>query len=131
MSSYLLSPVSLIFKNGIRAIFVQVFSDAEKSDLENYLKTASDICYGLSPRDGRKFAFQYAVALKKKIPEVWKDKEIAGREWFTEFLKRQQTHSLRKPQATSISRAFSFNKTNVNNFFFIYIISKQRLIVSV
>jgi hypothetical protein len=55
-----------------------VFSDAEES--ENYLKTASDICYGLSPRDVRKFAFEYAVVLKKKIPEGWKDKEISDPE---------------------------------------------------
>jgi hypothetical protein len=117
MSSYLLSHVSLIFKNGILAIFVQVFSDAEESDLENYLKTASDICYGLSPRNVRKFAFDYAVALKKNIPAGWKDKELAGPEWFTKFLKRHKTLSLRKSQATSISRASSFNKTNVNAFF--------------
>jgi hypothetical protein len=73
-----LSHVSLIFKSRIHVISAQVFSDAEEPDLENYLKTASDICYGLSPRDVRKFAFQYAVALTKGIPEVWKDKEISG-----------------------------------------------------
>jgi hypothetical protein len=39
-----------------------VFSDAEEPDLKNYLKTASDIYYGSSPRDVRKFAFEYAVA---------------------------------------------------------------------
>ena len=98
MPYYLLSHVSLIFKNSVRAIFVQVFNVAEES--ENYLKTASDIYYGLSPRDVRKFEFEYAVALKKKIPEGWKDKEITDPEMFTKFLKRHKTLSLRKQQAS-------------------------------
>jgi hypothetical protein len=94
-----------------------VFSDAEEENLENYLKRASDIYYGLSAREVRKFAFEYAVALNIKFPERWKDMQMAGAEWFTKFLKRHKTLSLRKPEATSISRASSFNKTNVNAFF--------------
>jgi hypothetical protein len=72
----------------MHVISAQVFSDAEESDLENYLKTASDIYCGSSPRDVRKLVFQYAVALKKNIPEVWKDKEISDPKLFTDFLKR-------------------------------------------
>jgi hypothetical protein len=55
------------------------------------LKTASYIYNGSFPRDVRKFAFENAVALKKNIPEVWKDKEISGPKWFTNFLKRHKT----------------------------------------
>ena len=98
-------------------VFAQVFSDAEESYLENYLKTASGIYYGLSPRDVRKFAFEYAVALKENIPEVWKDKEISGPEWFTNFLKRYKTLSLRKSQEATISTTSSFNNTNINVLF--------------
>ena len=94
-----------------------MFSDAEEESLENYLKRASDIYYGLSAREVRKFAFEYAVALNIKFPERWKDMQMAGAEWFTKFMKRHKTLSLRKPEATSISRASSFNKTNVNAFF--------------
>jgi hypothetical protein len=83
-------------------ISAQVFSDAEEPVIENYLKTTSDICYGLSPRDVKKFSFQYAVALKKNIPEVWKDKEKADPALFTNFLKRYKTLSLRKSQAATI-----------------------------
>ena len=73
-----------------------MFSDAEEENLENYLKRASDIYYGLSAREVRKFAFEYAVALNIKFPERWKDMQMAGAEWFTKFLKRHNTLSLRK-----------------------------------
>jgi hypothetical protein len=47
-----------------------VFSDAEESDLENCLKTESHVYCDLSPSDVRKFAFENAVALKKKFLKV-------------------------------------------------------------
>jgi hypothetical protein len=66
---------------------------------------ASDIYYGLSAREVRKFSFEYAVALNINILEGWRDTKMAGTEWFAKFLKRHKTDSLRKPEATSISRA--------------------------
>jgi hypothetical protein len=35
-----------------------VLSDAEEENLENYLKGASDTCYGLFAREVRKFPFE-------------------------------------------------------------------------
>jgi hypothetical protein len=66
---------------------------------------ASDIYYGLSAREVRKFSFQQATALNINILEGWRDTKLAGREWFAEFLKRLKTDSLRKPEAIGISRA--------------------------
>jgi hypothetical protein len=63
------------------------------------------IYYGLSAREVRKFSSEYAMALNINILEGWRDKKMAGREWFAKVLKRQKTDSLRKPEATSISRA--------------------------
>jgi hypothetical protein len=72
---------------------------------------------GLTPYETRKFAFEFAKRNNKTIPEFWKTKLIAGEDWLGSFLKRHPTLSIRSPQATSLSRATSFNKNNVKLFF--------------
>lgn len=78
---------------------------------------ASDIYYGLSPKEVRRFAYRYAIACKNKIPQTWTETEMAGSDWFTGFLKRHPQLSIRTPQATSLARCTSFNKHNVELFY--------------
>lgn len=96
---------------------LQIFNDEQEHLLEDYLKQASDIYYGLSPKQVRQFAFEYAIALKLNIPESWSKNKLAGQDWFTMFLKRHNLLSIRTPEATSLARASSFNKENVASFF--------------
>ena len=95
----------------------QVLSDGQEKELSTYLKQAADIYYGLSVKEVKKLAYQCAVGVNKTIPPSWKENEMAGSDWFSGFLKRNKDFSIRSPEATSLSRATSFNKTNVALFF--------------
>ncbi|XP_031335664.1 uncharacterized protein LOC116165389 [Photinus pyralis] len=94
----------------------QVFTDDEEQLLREYLINASNMCYGLSAKECRLFAYRFAVSNQKPVPESWSDKKCAGEEWMKLFRARHKL-SLRTPEATSLSRATSFNKHNVSIFF--------------
>ena len=84
--------------------------------VEYFLKT-SDIYFGLSPKECRKLAYRFAKANSIEIPKSWYDKQQAGPDWLTSFIKRHCQLSLRTLESTSLARASSFNKNNVNSFF--------------
>ena len=48
------------------------------------------------------------------MPSNWKQKEIAGRDWFGNFFKRHPYISMRKPESTSIARAKCLNRPVMN-----------------
>lgn len=96
--------------------FVQVFSDAEEKVLKDYLIKASQMCYGLSAKETRQFAYRFAVSNEKTVPDSWNQNKYAGEEWLKLFRSRHNI-SLRTPEATSLSRTTSFNKHNVGIFF--------------
>ena len=94
-----------------------VFSTAEETSLTEYAKKAARLFYGISATQTRKLAYDYARTLSKDIPSSWADNERAGEDRLSGFLKRNATISLRSPEATSLSRATSFNRFNVAKFF--------------
>jgi len=65
----------------------------------------------------RKSAMDYAIANHKNVPESWIKNKSTGKDWFRGFLKRNAQLSLRTSEATSLSRATSFNRKNVQDFF--------------
>ena len=95
----------------------QVFSEAQETELESYIKKAADIYFGLSPKDVRVLAFQCEKKFNIKMPSTWEEKECAGSDWLNGFLKRHPSLSIRVPEPTSLARATSFNRENVKNFF--------------
>ncbi|XP_037789962.1 uncharacterized protein LOC119585363 [Penaeus monodon] len=76
-------------------------------------KDSSKLFHGLSTNTTKRLAYEYAVANKFSVPESWARDESAGRDWLTGFLERQGDLSLRTPEATSLARMTSFNRTNL------------------
>jgi hypothetical protein len=95
----------------------RVFSGELEKLLAEYCLESARMNWGLSPTECCKLAYELAVANSLKIPNSWEESMTAGYEWFRGFLKRQQTLSVRVPEATSLSRSTSFNRENVSAFF--------------
>lgn len=95
----------------------KIFNDAEEKELAEYTEHSAKIYYGLTTSDLRKLAFQFAMANNISVPDNWKEKDIASKDWLFGFLKRHQALSVRTPEATSIGRATAFNRHNVSQFF--------------
>ena len=96
----------------------QIFSDVEECELTRYLLDAAKMFFGLSPKETRKLAYQFAVTIGIDIPKRWHENLSAGEDWFSGFMKRHdRCLSLRTPEATSLSRASSFNRENTNKFY--------------
>lgn len=94
----------------------RIFTLDQENKLADYLKIASKMCYGLTRNQTKKLAYDYAVA-NKVCPETWIDRKIASDDWLRGFMHRNKDLAIRKPESTSLSRATSFNKTNVGDFF--------------
>lgn len=95
----------------------KTFSTGQEQLLVSYLKTTSKMCHGLTTTQTRELAYQFALANNISIPPEWNKNSKAGIHWLHGFMKRNKDLSLRQPENTSLSRASSFNKTNVGTFF--------------
>ena len=94
----------------------QVLTPSMEEELAIYLKDCSKLFHGLSTNTTKRLAYEYAIANKVSVPESWARNEAAGRDWLTGFLERQGDLSLRTPEATSLARMTSFNRTNLGIF---------------
>lgn len=102
----------------LRFITSQIFTSEEEEKLAKYMIESSKLHYGLTKLQARKLAYDYALAIKKtNMPDNWIQNKVASKDWIRGFLNRQSQLSIRTPEATSLSRATSFNKTNVRDFF--------------
>ncbi|XP_026324406.1 uncharacterized protein LOC113233496, partial [Hyposmocoma kahamanoa] len=95
-----------------------VFSPEQEKEMVEYLLKCSSIFFGLLPDEVKKLAYECATRFNvPDIPSSWHKNKSAGRDWLTGFLKRNLELSIRTPESTSASRATSFNRYNVNEFF--------------
>ncbi|KAJ4425707.1 hypothetical protein ANN_27903 [Periplaneta americana] len=93
-----------------------VFSRQQEEEIANHLKVLANMFYGLSPPDLCRAAYEFAErnGIKHNFN---KDSCMAGRDWLNGFLQRNPTISVRKPEATSMSRVKGFNRTEMGIFF--------------
>ena len=94
-----------------------VFNISQELLLVKYLLKASALYYGLSTNEVKSLAYEYAAKLGLKIPNSWVAAKKAGSDWLSGFMKRHPNLTLRTPESTSLSRATSFNRHNVNAFY--------------
>lgn len=59
---------------------------------------------------------QNRIKNRIQVPINWTKNRRAGKDWAQAFLRRHDL-SLRKPEATSLGRANSFNRMTVNKYF--------------
>lgn len=96
--------------------FKPIFTRAQEEELALYIKDMESRLFGLSPKDVRKLAYQ--LAEKNRVPHTFDPQtRMAGEDWLTNFLKRNSSLSIRKPEATSAARAMGFNREAVGMFF--------------
>lgn len=94
----------------------KVFYKFQENQLADCIKNSAGMYFELSPTAIRKLAFDFSLKLYLKVPKNWIDNEHAGSDWFSTFLKRNSTLSIRQPKLTNISRAMNFNPANVKLF---------------
>ncbi|CAK1592497.1 unnamed protein product [Parnassius mnemosyne] len=107
-------PVNLRFGYGSPR---QIFNKEQEASLTEYLFKLAQIFHGIGPKEVRRMAYDCAIKYKISVPSTWHTNKMAGRDWMSAFLKRNTSLSIRKPEATSLSRATSFNKSNVQKFY--------------
>ncbi|KAJ4430998.1 hypothetical protein ANN_19591 [Periplaneta americana] len=94
----------------------QVFNNDMEKALEEYLLMASAMFYGLTPHSFRRLAYEFASKNDVQVPVSWETTRCAGPDWLTGFMKRHERLSIRTPEATSLARMTSFNRTTVGEF---------------
>ncbi|KAB0799876.1 hypothetical protein PPYR_07756 [Photinus pyralis] len=109
-----LSPADAAIKKLGR--YTSVFSSSEERELVQYVLKLEERLFGVTLRDLRALAFELAEKNDMNHP-FNKEKKMAGKTWLYAFLKRNNSLSLRRPEATSLARAKGFNKTAVGAFF--------------
>lgn len=98
----------------------RVFTDSQEKSLTTYLILCTDVRLGLSPKEARKFSYEWAVKNNLKRPSTWDSNGIAGEDWFRGFLGRNPELSIRTAEETSVSWEKSFNMVNYCQFFYIH-----------
>lgn len=92
----------------------RVFDDEQERMLANYIKDAAMLRFGLTLKELKELAYQFAKANQIQYPSTWDSEKMAGEYWLRLFRKRFKDEiSLRRPEATSLARSHHSKKHTV------------------
>ena len=93
-----------------------ILNSAQETEITNHVLQLSKMYYGITQKELRKLAYDFAKA--NKIPNHFNNiTKLAGKDWLRGFLKRNISISLRQPEATSLNRITAFNPAEVSLFY--------------
>lgn len=93
------------------------FNKQMETELKNHIIAAEKLFHGNSPSDVIRMAYQFAE-LNGIAHNFNKTRQMAGKDWLTSFLQRQNDLSIRTPEPTSLARVAGFTERKVRGFFF-------------
>lgn len=101
--------------------FNKIFNKNQEEMLCKYAIHVARLFYGMTRKEFRRLAYEYAVACKcSNIPANWHATQLANENWYYSFMERHTSLTLKSPEGMSIARISSFNKVNVATFFTAY-----------
>ncbi|XP_055691556.1 zinc finger protein 333-like [Lutzomyia longipalpis] len=92
-----------------------VFSVAQEESLVEYLNQNTDPHFGLTSRDVKVLAYQFAKSLKIIVPG-WEVNGMAGKEWLKSFHTRNPSLIIRKQEGHGDCHRTVINKKNIARF---------------
>nr|XP_029719398.1 tigger transposable element-derived protein 6-like [Aedes albopictus] len=96
--------------------FVPIFDEVQEERLVGIIIRMSDCGYGLTSKDVRSLAFQFAETNNITHPFAM-EKQHAGLGWYIGFRRRHPNLALRTPEKTSMARSTGSNRAAVNVFY--------------
>uniref|UniRef100_A0ABD2XC51 HTH CENPB-type domain-containing protein n=1 Tax=Trichogramma kaykai TaxID=54128 RepID=A0ABD2XC51_9HYME len=105
-------------KNSVDTCFQRVFNEEQELALPEYIVDMEKRLSGLTSKELRELAFDFAEQLG--VPHPFDRKTgLAGEQWLSNFMERHEL-SNRKSEPTSVARGSGFNKVAVDKFFDVY-----------
>lgn len=96
--------------------FPRTFSDEQETILHDHVKNLDSQLMPLNKTEFLKLTYQFACKLKIEH-RFNKTKQMAGKNFYYDFMARHADLRLRTAESTSLQRAAGFNKEQVDRFF--------------
>jgi DNA-binding transcriptional MerR regulator len=96
-----------------------VFSREQEEELVTRIKRMHKIGFPLTRNDIRRTAYEFALScnIADRFGKSAAASKLAGKDWFSKFMRRRTDLSARKTEILSYGRGAGLNRTVVNEFY--------------